>query len=92
MKRFLKKEICLHCLCLKGCEDLSEEFRNQFIQFTKIFKTNCVACCVQSCNFGLFWDSTERFFEAPTLDQAPVNFFLISNSVNDGNFHTKYST
>ena len=50
---------------------------------------------VQSCNFGLFWDSTQRFFEAPTLDQAPVKFFLISNSVNDvnvGYFHIKYST
>ena len=42
-------------------------------------------------NFA-FRDSTERLFEAPTLDQAP---FVISNSVNDvsvGYFHIKYST
>ena len=50
---------------------------------------------VQSCNFGLFWDSTQRFFEEPTLDQAPVKFFLISNIVNDVSvkyFHIKYNT
>ena len=42
-------------------------------------------------NFA-FRDSTERFFEAPTLDQE---FFVISNSVNDVSveqFHIKYTT
>ena len=30
----------------------------------------------------VFQDSTKRFYEAPTLDQTPVKFFVISNSVN----------
>lgn len=46
----------------------------------------------RSINFR-FWDSSERFFEAPTLNQATVKFFLISKSINNvsvGYFHIKY--
>ena len=72
-----------------------EGSRNLFSKQTVLHVTLQDLDTVQLCNFGLFWDSTERFFEAPTLDQAPVNFFLISNSVNIvnvGYFHIKYST